>query len=191
MRRHVVGYVVAIVVVAALLACAVPGMLRGPQEQGGAVDPQAAGQDQEVAARPGCGARGVAGVSLPCLGAEASGDAELSEAAVAVVNVWAWWCGPCREELPLMARFAQEHPEYRVVGVHADVQAAAGAALLEELGVGLPSFQDADNSFAGALRLPSVVPITVVVRSGEVAGVLPKAYSDLAELERDVRGVLA
>ncbi|KQB84498.1 TlpA family protein disulfide reductase [Corynebacterium oculi] len=198
MNRHVVGYLVAVVAVAVLLVAAVPGMMRGDQEaepEAFSPDSSEARQDRSVPPRPDCGALGVAGVELECLGAPRDSShvqpQDLSADAVTVVNVWAWWCGPCREELPVMERFAQAHPEYRVVGVHADARAASGAELLDELGVGLPSFQDDDNSFAGALGLPSVVPITVVVRAGEVVTMLPKAYSDVSELESDVREALA
>lgn len=187
MNKHTMGYLLAVVAVAALLIAVVPGMLGGENPGGGRPEEQA--QQDPVPQRPDCAALGVAGVELGCLGAEAAADAprELSDGAVTVVNVWAWWCAPCREELPLMQRLAAEHPEYRVVGVHADPQAARGAALLDDLGLDLPSFQDSDNAFAAALGLPGVVPVTLVVVDGEVRSVLTKPYADMEELERDVR----
>lgn len=192
MNKHAMGYLLAVVVVVALLIAVVPGMLGGEDPGGGRPEEQAQPQET-VPERPGCAALGVAGVELGCLGAEAEADAprELSDGAVTVVNVWAWWCAPCREELPLMQRLAAEHPEYRVVGVHADPQAARGAVLLEDLGLDLPSFQDSDNAFAAALGLPGVVPVTLVVVDGEVRSVLPKPYADMEELERDVREAAA
>lgn len=191
MNKHAMGYLLAVVAVAALLIAVVPGMLGGENPGGGRPEEQA--QQDPVPQRPDCAALGVAGVELGCLGAEAAADAprELSDGAVTVVNVWAWWCAPCREELPLMQRLAAEHPEYRVVGVHADPQAARGAALLDDLGLDLPSFQDSDNAFAAALGLPGVVPVTLVVVDGQVRSVLPKPYADMEELERDVREAAA
>src|SRR5699024_689904 len=72
------------------------------------------------------------------------------------------------EELPYLEEIAQAHPEWNVVGVHADRNAGNGAAFLNDLGVDLPSYQDDSNLFAGTLSLPGVIPITLLVVVGEV-----------------------
>ncbi|MDO5077765.1 TlpA disulfide reductase family protein [Corynebacterium sp.] len=161
---------------------AVPLMLR-------AVDPvpqpEEPTQQVVVASRPDCA--GDFPVDLPCLG----GQRVEAAPKPTVVNVWAWWCEPCRKELPVVAEFASTHPEYRVVGVHADAQAANGAAFLDEVGVDTPSFQDEAGAFAGTLGLPGVVPITVVLRAdGTVAAVLPTVFTTPDDLERAVQEAL-
>ncbi|MGD2101412.1 MAG: TlpA disulfide reductase family protein [Acidimicrobiia bacterium] len=47
------------------------------------------------------------------------GTFTLSEARgrLVVINLWASWCDPCREEIPAISAFADEHPEITVVGV--------------------------------------------------------------------------
>lgn len=143
-------------------------------------------QEQEVAERPKCPEGPIAGVDLPCLGASSSAAAK----DIQIVTVWAWWCEPCRTELPVLERYAADHPDVEVVGVHADRQAAAGADLLNELGVELSSYQDSDNSFAGQLGLPGVVPITVVFRDGEQVGTLAQAFESEEALASAIDGVL-
>jgi cytochrome c biogenesis protein CcmG, thiol:disulfide interchange protein DsbE len=44
-------------------------------------------------------------------------EADLKSGAVTVVNVWASWCGPCRQEHPLLMELAKD-PSIRVVGIN-------------------------------------------------------------------------
>lgn len=140
--------------------------------------------------RPDCSATGVGGIELPCLGGE-NGSVDAGGGEVVLANVWAWWCGPCRDELPYLEDFADTHPEIEVVGVHADQNGANGAAFLNDLDVDLPSYQDADNTFAGTLGLPAVVPITVLFVDGEQVAVFPKTFDSAEEIAADVDAALA
>nr|WP_305086132.1 TlpA disulfide reductase family protein [Corynebacterium sp. CCUG 65737] len=145
--------------------------------------------EMEAGSRPECPHGAVGGVELPCLGATST-DGAVADDQVTVVSLWAWWCEPCREELPALQEFADAHPEYSVVGVHADGDAQAGAALLDELGVTLPSYQDTENLFAAQLKLPPVVPVLVVLRGQETAGVVPTPFTDADDIAAAVEEVL-
>lgn len=159
----------------------VPRMLAGPEQPGD--DLPAA----SVPTRPDCPVRQVGTVELPCLG----GQSGSGPARPTVVNVWAWWCGPCRTELPLIDALSRNHPEWNVVGVHADPQAARGAALLTELGVSLPSLQDDRGAFAGGYGLPGVVPMTVVFdANGNLVKTFPTVFHSEGELAAAVTEVL-
>jgi thiol-disulfide isomerase/thioredoxin len=65
-------------------------------------------------------------------------------ARVALVNVWATWCVPCREELPDLLRVEREYRDrgLRVILVSADFGDAAAAArsFLGGLGVGFQTY---------------------------------------------------
>lgn len=143
-----------------------------------------------VPQRPDCPAGPVAGVELPCLGGEAS-DVQATDEGISIVNIWAWWCEPCREELPYLEQVAESHPEWNVVGVHADRNAGNGAAFLNDLGVDLPSYQDDSNLFAGTLALPGVIPITLLVVDGEVQEQFIRPFTSAEEIETSVTEALA
>ena len=139
-----------------------------------------------MAKRPKCPEGPLAGVDLPCLGAAGTAAAKN----VQIVTVWAWWCEPCRAELPFFEDLARAHPTWNVVGVHADANAANGAALLSDLQVDIPSYQDDDGAFAGELGLPGVIPITLVVRDGTVEEKFVKPFDSAEDLEEAVEEVL-
>lgn len=198
--------VLAVVVLTAVVALAAVVMLGGTRDPAGTdtaagpggagdattVQPTAVEPEPNVEPRPDCPATGVGGIALDCLGGDAGvqEDAPAGEGIV-LANVWAWWCGPCRDELPHLQSYADAHPEHTVVGVHADQNASNGAAFLNDLGVDLPSYQDPDNTFAGTLGLPGVVPITTLFVDGEQVAFFPKTFESVAEIEADVGAALA
>jgi thiol-disulfide isomerase/thioredoxin len=101
-----------------------------------------------------------------------------------VLNLWAYWCGPCAIELPAMAEFQRRvGGDVIVVTVHQDENETAALLRLAELGVRLPTLQDGDRRVAAALRVPNVMPATVVLASdGSVAKTLPRAFASADEI---------
>ncbi|MCW2686727.1 MAG: resA 1 [Mycobacterium sp.] len=107
-----------------------------------------------------------------------------------VLNLWAYWCAPCAAELPAMAEYQQRMgPEVTVVTVHQDENETAALLRLAELGVRLPTLQDGQRRIAAALRVPNVMPATVVLRAdGTVAEILPRAFASADEIAAAVDG---
>jgi len=101
-----------------------------------------------------------------------------------VLNLWAYWCGPCATELPAMAEYQRRvGSDVMVVTVHQDENETAALLRLAELGVRLPTLQDGGRRIAAALRVPNVMPATVVLNSdGSVAQTLPRAFATAEEI---------
>jgi thiol-disulfide isomerase/thioredoxin len=101
-----------------------------------------------------------------------------------VLNLWAYWCGPCADELPAMAEYQRRMgPSVTVLTVHQDENETAALSRLAELGVRLPTLQDGRRLIAAALAVPNVMPATVILRSdGTVAEILPRSFSNADEI---------
>jgi len=133
----------------------------------------------------GVGPEALRGIVLECAGDGSSVDVAKAVAGRTVVlNLWAYWCAPCAEELPAMAEYQRRAgPDVTVLTVHQDENEAAALLRLAELGVRLPTLQDGRRLVAAALRVPNVMPATVVLRSdGSVAEVLPRSFASADEI---------
>jgi len=83
-----------------------------------------------------------------------------------------------------MAEYQQRvGSDVMVVTVHQDENEAAGLRRLAELGVHLPTLQDGRRRIAAALRVPNVMPATVLLAAdGSVARMLPRAFASADEI---------
>jgi thiol-disulfide isomerase/thioredoxin len=85
------------------------------------------------------------------------------EGRAVVLNVWASWCAPCRDEAPLLSAFLDENPDAVVVGI--DLQDTVGGAkgFYDRFGWKHPSIYDSDGALAaklGLVGLPTTIFLT-------------------------------
>ncbi len=106
----------------------------------------------------------LAGVIVPCLGAPGTVDLGAALAGKAtLLNLWASWCGPCREEMPVLASYAEQSDAIPVLGVNVLDRASDGLRLMAELGVNYPSIADPEEVLQRALAVPPVLPVNYLV----------------------------
>ncbi|HCU84286.1 TlpA family protein disulfide reductase [Methylophilus sp. UBA6697] len=88
-----------------------------------------------------------------------------------ILNFWATWCEPCREEMPEISALASAHPQIAVLGLAID-EAAAVHEFIESTPVSYPLLIAENEGMPLAETLGNhkgVLPYTVVISAqGEV-----------------------
>lgn len=205
-RWTIVGVVLVAALITVMLSQQHDERQRGPlgqdpvaaRERRDADTPEALAELRRQAQLPPCPTAGsapgmpeLAGITLECSGVRVPVGAVLAGRAV-VLNLWAYWCGPCADELPAMAEVQRRAGDkLTVVTVHQDENEAAGLAKLAELHVRLPMIQDGARRIAAALKSPNVMPTTILIRAdGSVARVLPRSFTSVDEIGAEVEQAL-
>lgn len=130
---------------------------------------------------------GLSGVKARCLGSSQQVDVGAAVAGTpTLLNLWASWCAPCRDEMPVLDAYRGARGAVRVVGVNLRDRASSAAALMRELGIGYPTFTDAD-SVAAALRAPQLLPLSYLVDTDGTVRRLPTTvFRDVAAITEAV-----
>jgi peroxiredoxin len=89
---------------------------------------------------------------------------------VVMINFWATWCGPCRQEMPLLDQLytRYERVGFSLLGVNIDDDSARAMDMIRELGVSFPVLFDARKEVSQLYNVDAM-PVTVLVdREGTV-----------------------
>lgn len=129
---------------------------------------------------------GLPQTQLPCLGSGTPVNLAGLPKQPTVVNIWAQWCGPCREESPFLRTALEQHPEVQFVGINYNDPKPDWALEFASLaGWNYPHIQDMDKTLRTALAVPGVPMTLFVDAEGRITyrhpGVI-KSQAELAEL---------
>lgn len=108
----------------------------------------------------------------------------------ALINFWATWCEPCREELPLLETYANEPDSVPVLTVQVESDLVDGLEMLEELDVHLPGVHegtDGPGPVRTALHVPRALPASYLVHDGSVDLIEePRVFTSLEHIHHAV-----
>ncbi|MFG1818626.1 TlpA family protein disulfide reductase [Kribbella sp. NPDC049174] len=130
-------------------------------------------------------------VTLPCLGD--GPDVRLADLrGPLVVNVWAQWCGPCRDEAPYLAELAKTG-KVQMLGIdYADPRPELAVKFATDEGLAYPHLVDADKTIQRPLKVAGPPLTAFIDKDGAVVyvhrGVLT-SQQQLDQLVRDKLGV--
>jgi cytochrome c biogenesis protein CcmG/thiol:disulfide interchange protein DsbE len=111
---------------------------------------------------------------------------------VVVVNVWATWCDPCREEQPDLVKLAGEYEGRGVefLGLNERDDPAKARAWVEEFGVPYPSILDAPGAWADDFAFFGLPDTYVIDRAGTIRWAVA-GQTDAGEVRQLIDRVLA
>jgi thiol-disulfide isomerase/thioredoxin len=106
-----------------------------------------------------------------------------------VVNVWASWCGPCREEFPVLQELSARYgKQVAFLGVNSLDSDDAAATFLREAPLSYPSYTDPDKAIATGIGVNVGFPDTAFYdKAGKLLYLKQGPYPHTSELEADVR----
>jgi cytochrome c biogenesis protein CcmG, thiol:disulfide interchange protein DsbE len=106
-----------------------------------------------------------------------------------VANVWASWCGPCRQEFPVLQKLSARYgKKVAFLGVNSEDSTDAAATFLGEVPVPYPSYTETGKDILYSMGGAGGFPDTAIYdRNGKLVNLHQGPYREESELEADVR----
>jgi cytochrome c biogenesis protein CcmG/thiol:disulfide interchange protein DsbE len=187
-RRRTIG----LIVVAVVVIAAVIGVLQSRESSTDPAPPSAAEARSALRTAP-TALRSLydrGGTLVDLTPAAFEGELRSLRGYPVVLNVWAQWCGPCREEFPLLRTAAARYgTRIAFLGVNVDAASSRGRAerFLREQPTAYPSVTDPDERIARRLEASGRPSTVFLDPQGRIVTVRQGAYARLEDLERDLR----
>jgi len=112
---------------------------------------------------------------------------------VVMINFWASWCAPCRQEMPLLEDLYKKYKRlgFTILGVNVEENSAPARKLLKNIRVSFPILFDTKNKVSKLYNV-SAMPSTILVDRNGKMRFLHKGYKPgyEAEYQKQVRSLV-
>ncbi len=87
---------------------------------------------------------------------------------VVMLNFWASWCGPCRQEMPLLESIQKKYKPlgFTMVGVNVEPDSAQAEKFLKQTPISFPVAYDRDSSVSKLFRVKGMPSTVIIDRKG-------------------------
>lgn len=87
---------------------------------------------------------------------------------VVMLNFWASWCGPCRQEMPLMDEIYKKYSKlgFTILAVNVDENTADADRFLDAVPVTFPVVYDSDSSISELYQVDAMPTTIMIDRDG-------------------------
>jgi cytochrome c biogenesis protein CcmG/thiol:disulfide interchange protein DsbE len=125
---------------------------------------------------------------LPVLGGEGQGSIADYRGRWVLVNLWASWCTPCREEAPVLERFSRRYRDegVTVLGINVQDNSEDALAFLRSFPTTYPQLRSVGEERSSAFGATGVPENYLVDPRGRVAVVFPSPVDDRVLAEQFV-----
>ncbi|MEX1219575.1 MAG: TlpA disulfide reductase family protein [Solirubrobacterales bacterium] len=101
-----------------------------------------------------------------------------------LLNVWASWCLPCREESPALDRFERENRnQITVLGIDTRDVSDDALAFMREYDITYPQLRDASGDYADNLETTGVPESFLINPEGNLVAHFPGPFQSVAEIK--------
>jgi cytochrome c biogenesis protein CcmG/thiol:disulfide interchange protein DsbE len=97
-----------------------------------------------------------------------------------LVNFWASWCAPCRDEAPALEKFHRRHSanDFTILGVDSEDNSDDALGFVDENGLTYPSLHDGSGSYHDDLGMTGYPESVLVDPDGNVALYRPGPFTE-------------
>jgi peroxiredoxin len=89
---------------------------------------------------------------------------------VVLINFWASWCGPCREEMPLLEALHERYKPlgFALLGINVEEDSALAEQFLEGTAVSFPILFDRENRVSQLYDVIAMPSTVILDREGQL-----------------------
>jgi peroxiredoxin len=89
---------------------------------------------------------------------------------VVMINFWASWCGPCRQEMPLLENLYQHYQRagFTILGVNVEPNPAAANKVLDDITISFPVLYDTENTVSRLYNVEAMPSTVLIDRDGNL-----------------------